>query len=224
MYVAILLSADDVGLFEATPFRLARRADIRREAAEKLISMLADGGLIRLYEVDGKGYGFIPRFRQRLQIRRTRHPLPPIALVSDDEDAMSKIIHLASNPTVNNGESRLVTVGQPPEPEPEPEPLKRNTEDSPLALRAPVPFPAFDGENDTEIRPAVRVPLALRWSLSEPWGEDAEALGWGRGEIRQEAEKFRQYWVSGKGAGTRKTIKGWRQSWSNWLSKGSERK
>ena len=125
LYVTILLSADDVGLFEATPFRLARRADVRREMAEKLLEMLVDSDLVRLYEVDGKRYGFIPRFGQRLQIKRSRHPHPPLALMHGDDDAISKIKHLTSNPTVDHGcaadAQRKPTAAQPPEPEPEPE-------------------------------------------------------------------------------------------------------
>lgn len=126
-YVTILLSADDVGLFEATSFKLARRADIRRESGDKLLQMLADADLIRLYEADGKRYGFIPKFRQRLQIKRSKFPTPPGALISDDQDAVSKINELGTKTTVVSPMFTDVhqssTVAQPPEPEPEPEDL-----------------------------------------------------------------------------------------------------
>lgn len=129
-YVTILLSADDLGLFEATSFKLARRADIRRESGEALLIMLADADLVRLYEVNGKRFGFIPRFRQRLQIKRLRYPQPPIALLQDDEDALNKINNLTSNPTVGQ---RMVnsspTAAQPSEPEPEPEPKAKPKEE-----------------------------------------------------------------------------------------------
>ena len=125
-YVTILLSADDVGLFEATSFKLARRADIRREWGDKLLLVLADADLIRLYEVDGKRYGFIPKFRQRLQIKRSKYPLPPLSLIADDQDAISKINDLGIKTTVVQQRSTVAqqkfTVAQPPEPEPEPEP------------------------------------------------------------------------------------------------------
>lgn len=125
LYVTILLSADDVGLFEATSFRLARRADINRDAGERLLSMLADSDLVRLYEVNGKRYGFIPRFRQRIQIRKLKHPMPNAALMADDEDAVNKINNLASNPTVGQQKTTVVqqrvTVAQPPEAEAEAE-------------------------------------------------------------------------------------------------------
>ena len=127
LYVTILLSADDVGLFEATSFKLARRADIRRESGDKLLSMLADADLIRLYEVDGKRYGFIPKFRQRLQIKRSKFPTPPKALISDDQDAVSKINELGIKTTVVSPGFTDVhqssTVARPSEPEPEPEDL-----------------------------------------------------------------------------------------------------
>ena len=63
------------------------------------------------------------------------------------------------------------------------------------------------------------MPLASTWELPEAWGVDAENLGFTPPEILRESERFRQYWVSGKGAGTRRSLKGWRQSWSNWLAK-----
>ena len=95
LYVSILLSADDVGLFEATPFRMARRADVRREQADRLVQMLADGDLIRLYVVDGKRFGFIPKFGQRLQIKRIKHAAPPDALLQDEPVGVARLRALA---------------------------------------------------------------------------------------------------------------------------------
>lgn len=131
LFIIVVLSADDLGLFEATEFKLARRADVNRDLAGKLMQMLADADLIRLYEVDGKRYGFIPKFRQRLQIKRTKHPLPPFALYSDDPDASNKIKDLEPKATVahqlgNGGPS----AAQPSEPEPEPEKKKSSTKTS----------------------------------------------------------------------------------------------
>ena len=119
LYVTILLSADDVGLFEATSFKLARRADIRRESGDKLLQMLADADLIRLYEVAGKRYGFIPKFRQRIQIKYPKHPLPPKALMEGDDDALNKINELDAKTTVGQPFStdaqQESTAIQPPE-------------------------------------------------------------------------------------------------------------
>lgn len=82
------------------------------------------------------------------------------------------------------------------------------------------PTPAFLGDENAELLNGRHVaPLAAAWELPAQWGFDAEALGWKPADIVKEAEKFRQYWVSGNGKGTRRSVKGWRQSWSNWLSK-----
>lgn len=116
LFVTIMLSADDLGLFEATEFKLARRADINRDLAGRLLLMLADSDLIRLYEVGGKRYGFIPKFRQRIQIKSARYPLPPTALYSDDGDASKKINNLASKTTdVQPMDNGYASAAQPPE-------------------------------------------------------------------------------------------------------------
>ncbi len=153
LYVTILLSGDDVGLFEATPFRLARIADVRREHADRLLAMLVDADLVRLYEVAGKRYGFIPKFRQRLQIKRAKCPLPPLALLAGDEDALNKIKDLGSNPPLHSGDSRKITAAQPPEPEPEPEPeveeekKGKREEKTPRKRRAPAAPSAVSSAN-----------------------------------------------------------------------------
>jgi hypothetical protein len=99
---------------------------------------------------------------------------------------------------------------------------ERNT-GSGAALRAAPPPPAFDGKNSEHINGRATVPIAVGWELPEAWGVDAEALGWKPAVVLFESEKFRQYWTAGKGSGTRRTVRGWRQSWSNWLGKAAER-
>jgi hypothetical protein len=85
------------------------------------------------------------------------------------------------------------------------------------------PPPAFDGKNGEALNGKAVVAIADAWELPEQWGMDAEALGFKPASVLNEAEKFRQYYVSGKGAGKRRNVKGWRQSWSNWLGKAAER-
>lgn len=164
VYVTILLTADDLGLFEATAFRLARKADIRRELADSMIEMLMARDLIRLYEVGGKTYGFIPRYGQRVQISRAKHPLPPEAMVQDDPVALSKIKHLGSKTTVDFGGSRKTTAGQPPEVEVEVEVERKATSSSlrseeeapppapkPKATKAKAPRPACPDDVDAQV-------------------------------------------------------------------------
>jgi len=88
---------------------------------------------------------------------------------------------------------------------------------APALTPVSIPIPAFTGVNEDAIPKRARVLLADTWALPEPWGNDAENLGFKPAEILREAEKYRQYYVSGKGTGTRRSLKGWRQSWSNWL-------
>lgn len=111
-----------------------------------------------------------------------------------------------------------MSVSPSPSPSLSPTPSLK-TEDSAAALRA-APPPAYRGdENEAEIQKTARVEIALQWELPESWGTDAEALGWRSRDILHQAERFRQYWTVGKGGGTRRSVKGWRQSWSNWLGK-----
>lgn len=100
---------------------------------------------------------------------------------------------------------------------------KEHLADSSLRTEPPPP-PSFDGKNAEVLNGKSVVSLSDRWELPESWGVDAEALGWQPREVLLEAEKFRQYWTAGKGTGTRRAVKGWRQSWSNWLGKAAERK
>ena len=88
----------------------------------------------------------------------------------------------------------------------------------------PASPPDFDGNNAEALNGKAVVALSASWELPEAWGVDAEALGWKPGEVLHEAEKFRQYWTAGKGAGTRRGVKGWRQGWSAWLGKAAETK
>lgn len=96
---------------------------------------------------------------------------------------------------------------------------QRKEVDAGAAQNAPAPPPpAYRGEkNESDIPKKARVLLSPEWELPEAWGVDAEALGFTPPEILRESERFRQYWVAGKGAGTRRSLRGWRQSWSNWL-------
>jgi len=86
----------------------------------------------------------------------------------------------------------------------------------------PRPFFDFHGDDWREIPPKALVALADDWVLTDEWGEYAVRLGWEAKEILQEAEKFKSYWLHGKGSTTagcpRKSVRGWRTAWSNWLS------
>lgn len=198
LFVTIMLSADDLGLFEATEFRLARRADVNRDAAHKLLQMLADSDLIRLYDVGGKRFGFIPRFRQRVQIKTIRHPLPPEAMLLDDSDALNKIKHLASKPT--DGQ-RKPTVAQPSEVEAEVEDREPNGS---LAPAKPVRRPRALGSKTVPDGFAVTPDL-------EAWAaENVPGVDW-----RKETEKFRDWEF-------KHSRVDWAKVWRTWMRRAHE--
>ncbi len=51
----------------------------------------------------------------------------------------------------------------------------------------------------------------------------ASRMGLSSAEIAREQTKFAAYWSDGKGGRTRRTAKGWRTTWQNWISKLVER-
>src|SRR6187399_1898226 len=84
LYVSILLSADDYGLFEATPFKLAKRGDIKREHVGVLMTAMVDVDLVRLYSrsdvATARTFGVVTKFDQRMRGYRSKFPLPPRSL------------------------------------------------------------------------------------------------------------------------------------------------
>lgn len=90
---------------------------------------------------------------------------------------------------------------------------------APPGAAPPTPPPAFDGLNAGDLNGKAIVPLSENFELPEDWGNAAMALGFKESETLREAERFRQYWTQGNGKGKRRNVKGWRQSWSNWLGK-----
>lgn len=87
--------------------------------------------------------------------------------------------------------------------------------------QAPPPPPApFAGEGDFErLNGRTVVELSPTWELPTDWGVDAERLGWTVEQVLRESERFRQFWAAGRGHGKRRSVRGWRQAWSNWLAK-----
>lgn len=110
LFIHLMLLADDFGCVSLASAFLSRRAFGERPGHARLtrmLSTLADQDLIRVYEVAGARFGFIPRYGQRLRQMRLRHPMPPQATLEGDETAKLRFIEfkdLASNLT-DNGRS-----------------------------------------------------------------------------------------------------------------------
>lgn len=53
------------------------------------------------------------------------------------------------------------------------------------------------------------------WTLPKDWGDWAVSKGWPEGIIREQAERFRDYWHAEGGQRARKVD--WRATWRNWM-------
>lgn len=87
----------------------------------------------------------------------------------------------------------------------------------------PTPPPDFTGTNGESLNGKAVVRIGKEFELPVEWGFDAEKLGFAPKNVVYEAERFRQYWAEGNGKDKRRSVKGWRQAWSNWLAKAAER-
>lgn len=143
-------------------------------------------------------------------------PKPSGFLLGSVLETQSKALHTPY--TKHQEEIPMATasqlLGDPAQKPPVPPPAVRS---KPAKPEAPS---AFSGEADIErMNGRCIAVLSAEFALPQDWGEDAERLGWPGAVILREAERFRQYWAVGKGVGKRKSVRGWRQAWSNWLAK-----
>lgn len=93
LFHRLLLLADDFGCLSLTPLFIRRRCfndGPSDEVIATLLDQLARADLLRPYQVGDARYGFIPRYRQRLQRMTLKHPVPPIETLQGDEDAQQK--------------------------------------------------------------------------------------------------------------------------------------
>lgn len=79
LFLHLLLTVDNLGNAEATSTAIGDvlHRNVDAQTAAKLLSELADADLVRSYQVGGKPYLHIPRFRQRLKYLGSKHPRPP---------------------------------------------------------------------------------------------------------------------------------------------------
>lgn len=113
LFVHLLLLADDFGCVSLAPVFVRRRCFYdgpRDEVVNKLLEQLHDADLLRIYDVDGRRLGFIPRYRQRLQRMTLKHPPPPPEMLEGDDDAKQKFAKFQADNLKSN---RSPTVEQP---------------------------------------------------------------------------------------------------------------
>lgn len=197
---------DDFGRYYADPGML-RAACYPRQLGKvtdpdigKWLQVIAAAGLVRVYPaLDGERYLEVLDFCQQVRAKKSKFPEMQSECAADAKQPLAnEHLDVFVSGDVSVGEGSAPTSGTPP--------------------------PAFDGKNSEALNGKAVVEIAQAWELPEQWGLDAEALGWKPREVLLEAEKFRQYWTQGRGMGTRRAVKSWRQSWSTWLSKAAAEK
>lgn len=99
LFFHLLLTVDSLGNGEATSTAVgdAMQRALDEPTAAKLLSELADAGLIRLYLVGGKPYLHIPRFRQRLRYVKGKHPRPPPEIECSEISVLCAKVRLQSD-------------------------------------------------------------------------------------------------------------------------------
>ena len=83
LYIHLHLAADDYGLV-AIDFGPIRKAaplsDWNREIVAKMLCELADGEVILPYEVDGKRYAAISKWKSKINSIAPKHPIPSFGM------------------------------------------------------------------------------------------------------------------------------------------------
>ena len=225
LYVHLVLTADDYGLFPLAYAAVRDAAPLRtwdRETIAKMLVELVDAGLVNPYEVGGKRYGAIVRWQSVIRSKKPKYPIPTWGLThvlmptgfKDPETkaaAMTLLSHLEPRPS-NRG-----TPGVYP----------GDTTVTPLGDTSDNPGGALGQEGlrgkgkgvkgkDGATRGS-RLPQG--WALPDDWEDWAldEAQAKGKpvqpSQVSEWALQFRDYWHSVPGA---KGIKlDWQATWRN---------
>lgn len=89
-FLRLCLNADDYGRFDARPALLKSqlfplRENLRSTDIAAWLAECEKTGLVCCYEVAGKRYLLIPKFNQRLRIKKAKFPDPPVGLTDDGQ-------------------------------------------------------------------------------------------------------------------------------------------
>ncbi|MFZ5558687.1 MAG: hypothetical protein ACOZDY_18560 [Pseudomonadota bacterium] len=204
-YVALLLRVDDLGTYDASDGQLVRTwrdvCNVKgRDDALKILNGLVDADLVRTYDVDGKRFIYIPRFKQRFRARTFLRPPPPDSLLHDEPDVLENIRQIKER-TAQMPDTRPTGDGHMPDECP---------------ARAPV---VGVGVVVGVVKPESarkRAPTAFSGpeTIPEDWRQACVET---RSDLNpaEVYAGFCEYWTEGEGAGKRR--KNWRHAWLNWV-------
>lgn len=90
-FLRLCLKADDTGRFTGEiellkSYLFPRNPNLSTRSIKAWLACCIDAELVKPYEVNGKHYLYIPRFKQRLRIKRSRYPAPPWKTDEDNPD------------------------------------------------------------------------------------------------------------------------------------------
>jgi hypothetical protein len=95
LFVHLMLSVDDFGCYTGANFAIrARCYPVEKpepDSVERMLQELIDQDLVRAYHVHGVRYLWIPRFRQRMRMRRLKYPQPPFPEFNELTEKMPDI-------------------------------------------------------------------------------------------------------------------------------------
>jgi hypothetical protein len=180
-----------------SPTDIARLSGVSEQEVELLLGELSRNGV---FSRDAKGRIYC---RRMVRDNRLRQKLAQIGAKGGQTSFLN-----------NKGVFARAEqdVEQPSEHEPKPQ--KPESRVHKPEFKPPVGPPPNAAKPKAEVSP-----LAPDWSLSDDWREIAMSRGWSEFSVDRQAVRFKQYFCFGKGSGIRRSEKGWRQSWLNWLDR-----
>jgi hypothetical protein len=221
LFIGLGVMADDKGIFEWKPITLKMKifpAD--NINIDDLLSELMGVNAVKKYEINGRYYGAIRKFT-KYQRPKTPNNIHPIS-----EEIRN---YITSNE--HTSESFPQNVEIPPQREEGGDNVEEINGIGIDSGAAQTPLPPtttkqeiYFGEKNQNLIPDRQVvPISAEFDPDDEWGKYAEKMGFVNGIGLRELEKFIAYWTAGKGSGARKTKRGWRQAWSNWLEIAAKR-
>jgi len=117
LYVRILLVVDDYGRFDGRDAAIKSAcypvSDIRLTDVSKMLTTLVGSRLIQRYDATGHTYISVPRFNQRLRIKRERHPAPPeFECISDSDSDSDSGRHMTGMCQTDDGHVSDIEISQ----------------------------------------------------------------------------------------------------------------
>jgi hypothetical protein len=210
LFVHLMLSVDDFGCYTGANFAIrARCYPVEKpepDTVERMLQELIDQDLVRAYHVRGARYIWIPRFRQRMRMRRLKYPQPPFPEFNDLAEKMS------DNCQADDG--HVSDICPPKRREVKRSEEKGREEKKVKGVGGDAAHHDDDERKGTPIRGS-RLPDD--WLLPDDWKAWAvQAYHLDPQRVVRVSHAFRDYWVA---KSTNATKRDWLATWRSWVRK-----